>query len=176
MTPVALTHERPIHAGGLALRASLSGIVPAGVLAALAVLSGWLPADTGDHVLVGFGVAALTGALGLTALAVFGTLRHDDARVAQGYLAALVGNLLLQMLGAVGGTLLVFSATQKFASAAAFGLAFAATATVLQLCGSLVISGSLRARARGTADGAQAATGDRESRRAPDHQDASSPR
>jgi hypothetical protein len=128
----------------LAVRACATGAVAVGVL--LGAAWAFVPAEARPLALVGFGLALLTGCTGLGAMACLGTVSHTDPSAGQRYLIALAGNLLLQFVAAGLGLLMVFSISEKFQSAAVFGLTFAATASVLQLCGSLVISAALRAR------------------------------
>ena len=144
---------QPIRAGGLALRACGLGLAGTGALVAAVVATGLVPPAALSYVSLGWGVAIATGSAGIVALAYMATLGHDHERIAQRYLLALVGNFLLQFLGVGIGVLAVFWATEKFPAAAAFGLTFAATATLLQMVGSVLISRSLRARARHLASG-----------------------
>ena len=149
--------QTPLQPGALALWACAVGILSTGLAVLAVVATGLLPTGTAAFVLYGFGAAALTGGTGIAVLSYLATLRPREGqvtaeKVTQLYLMGLVGNLLLQFVAAGIGIVAVFWIDEKFQSATAFGLAFASTATLLQIGGSIVISRALLARSRSLED------------------------
>lgn len=142
-----------LAAGRVALRACGFGLVASGALVAAVVMSGLLPAGVADYVWQGFGVAALSGSVGLCLQTWLTTVPVDHPQLTQRYLAGLFGNFLLQLLVACIATLTLVLLDVKFEATAAFALTFAAAATILHTAGVIVVSQALRARTAGVPTG-----------------------
>lgn len=160
---VSPTTEAPTPAlAGVAVRAALPGLVLAATGAGLGLAGVFSPdGETGQAVAMGCLAAAVTGIFGvfLKARAVFGQGRKQDdvsdeirARIeAQRFQVALFGDFLIQLVVLGGGiTALRFGSESGDGRGVmmGFGLAFATVALFHQIGAALVLSATLRRRAR----------------------------
>jgi hypothetical protein len=140
--PAAPTERRPSG-----LRLSLRPTATAGFLAAAVCLAGiaatrapfWMAAAGGI-------VALVAGAAGNWVLCAGALVPARDPRVGLKFVLALVGDLAILLVAGLAGAGLVFAARAKFADAAVFGVAFAGTALVFRLAGSILVARSIERR------------------------------
>jgi len=147
MTASLTPNSLQIRGGSLAVRASGLGTAALLVLVGVALLSGFLPTGMGAWVAGGVGISALLGVVGTTLQCRYATLPGDHDSAAQRYFMGVVVNFALLFLGVIGCMIVLFLLEVKFDARLAFGVAFAAAATLYQILSSLVIGAALRARA-----------------------------
>lgn len=160
---VSSTNEAPTPAlAGVALRAALPGLVLAATGAGLGLAGVVSPdGEVGDVVALGCSAAAVTGMFGvfLKARAVLGQSRKQDtvsdelrARIeAQRFQVALFGDFLIQLVVLGGGIVALRFGSDSGGGRGVmmgFGLAFATVALFHQIGAALVLSATLRRRAR----------------------------
>lgn len=145
MTSVPASSATP-SASWLAARACLlGGAVAAAVFGAGAVL-GLFPEGLGGWVVVGAGLGAATGGIGLALQTWLSTLPADHPQVVQRYLMGLILPFALQALVVTVACLTLWATGVESEAAIAVGLSFAVAATALGVTGVVVVSRSMRTR------------------------------
>ena len=140
MSPSALA--RPT--GSLPLRACAWGVGLSTGLLLVVLASGLLPAGATSFVLLGFGVAAVSGCVGTWLQAWLSTTPKGHPQLTQRFVWGLVVPFLLQVATVAAGCLVLVLLETKFDATAAFALSFAAVATTLHTVGVTVVARSLR--------------------------------
>jgi hypothetical protein len=130
--------------GFVPLRACAWGVGSSAVALLAVVASGLLPAGAQPFVLLGAGVAALSGCAGTWLQAWLSTTPKGHPQLTQRFVWGLIAPFLLQVATVAAGCLVLVLLETKFEATAAFGLSFAAVATTLHTVGVLVVARSLR--------------------------------
>ncbi len=149
MTTLAMNdpqaHAEPTSSA-LALRAALPGLAVAISIVLLGALVAALPDGSAPWVMLGAGIAALTGALGVL-LKVRAVMRPGhDALAGNSLQIAILGDFVLQLFAVGGVTLALHLGGLKFVSVAGFAVAFAAVVLGHQAGSAVVLARALRRR------------------------------
>ncbi len=139
MSPSALA--KPM--GSLPLRACAWGVGLSTGLLLVVLASGLLPAGATPFVLLGSGVAAVTGCAGTWLQTWLSTTPKGHPKLTQRFVWGLVAPFLLQVATVVAGCTVLVLLETKFDATAAFGLSFAAAATTLHTVGVMVVARAL---------------------------------
>jgi len=142
--------------GTVFLRACALGLLVSTALIGLVLVTAGLPEGTASYIILGFGVAVVSGSAGLAMQAWLTIVPPDHPQVTQRYVAGLFGSFLLKLLVVTVAVVALVLLEVKFEAIAAFALSFVAVATCMHSAGVIVVSRALRARAVGSPAGGSA--------------------
>lgn len=136
----------PLRGGPLAARACMPGALLSILLVAVAV--SLVPLDLRSFVIVGGVVALVTAAVGGFLLARAAAVAPSDPRNGPMFVQSLVLDCGIQFLAAVAGIVGLHLLGVKFRGLLAFGITYAAVATLVHVAGAVLLNRALSMRAR----------------------------